>query len=228
MASFKESLAADKKKTAVLCALFLVLLVVLVRQLLSGPTVEPAAASASLVAASPPKAAQPGALIRPTVEVIAAAPSTRTVAASSLPRNVGRQHPTALTSEKVVSVEGMSRTLSRNIFDTASWSRFAHFVPSGGARSRGAEEERPPSLLMRIGRKLAAYGKSRREKERRVDEGLAKLRLESTMTGRLPLAHISGRLVREGEQIEGFSVVQIQDRQVMLRKSGITRVLAMP
>ncbi len=48
------------------------------------------------------------------------------------------------------------------------------------------------------------------------------------MTGQVPLAYISGRLVREGDRVEGFSVVQIRDRQVMLRKSGATRVLNMP
>lgn len=228
LASFKEALAADKKKTVVLCVLFLVLLVVIVRQLFSGSTGELAAASASLAVAGPPEAAQSGVLIRPTVEAIGAAPSNRAVADVSFGENVSRPHPTVPTSEKVVWVAGLPRTLSRNIFDTASWSRFARLARSDGTGHRGAEEEGPPSLLMRIGRKLAAYGRSRSEEERKIDEDLAKLRLESTMTGQVPLAHISGRLVREGEQVEGFSVVHIRDRQVMLRKSGVTRVLTMP
>lgn len=228
LARFKESLAADKKKTALLGILCLVLLVVLARQFFSGSTVEPAAASASLIVASSPKVAQSGALIRPTVETTRSASPSRAVASASPLDKASLPRAIAPTSEKVVSVEGLPRKLSRNIFDTASWNRFARLAQSDGTGHRGADEEGPPSLLMRIGRKLAMYGRSRREEERKIDEDIAKLRLESTMTGQLPLAHVSGRLVRVGEQIEGFSVVHIRDRQVMLRKSGVTRVLTMP
>ncbi len=226
--SFKESLAADKKKTAVLCVLGLVLMVLLARQLFFGSTVKPAADVGPLVLASPPKVARSGAVIRPTVAATQPAPSKRAVAAASSGESTDQQRPTPPTSEKVVSVVGLPRTLSRNIFDTTSWSRFAHFSPSGRSRSRGGEEGWPSSLMTQVGSRLAAYGRSRHEEELKIDQALSGLRLESTMTGQVPLAYISGRLVREGDQVEGFSVVQIQDRQVMLRKSGATRVLSMP
>ena len=223
LARLKESLAADRKKTAFLCVLCLVLLIVLARQIFSGSTVEPAAASASSVVVTPSNAARSGALVRPTVEAIGPASPSRAIAVSPSPPSAGRHHPTAQRSEKIVSVEGLARTMSRDIFNTTSWNQFARSSPSGHAG-----ELRPTSLLMQMGRKLAAYGRSRLEEERKIDEVLVTLRLESTMTGRVPLAYISGRLVREGEQVEGFSVVHIRDREVMLRKSGVTRVLGMP
>jgi len=54
------------------------------------------------------------------------------------------------------------------------------------------------------------------------------LRLQSTMTGRSPLAYISGRLVREGDVLRGFAVVKIDDRRVILRKAGLDHQLSMP
>jgi len=228
LAQFKEALRADPKKTAILCVLCLVLMVVLARQIFFGPTVEPTKASTPLAATSPPATAQPGALIRPTVAVIGIAPSNRPAAVSSPQAKLLRPHTSASTSEKVVSVKGLPRTLARNVFDTTSWSRFARSQPAARGNSGEGGEDQPPSWLMRIGRKLASYGRSQREEEQKIDQDLAKLRLESTMTGRVPLAHISGRLVREGDHIAGFSVVHIWDREVMLRKAGVTRVLSMP
>jgi hypothetical protein len=228
LAKFKEALAADSKKTAILCVLCLVLIVVIVRHFFFDSPVEPAAASTSLVAANSPTALQPGTSVRPRVEAVGHAASNRVAAVASPLEHSKRARPIAPTSEKVVSVEGLPRTLARNIFDTSSWGRFERLSPFEHAKSQGDEEESAPSVLLQVGRKLAAFGRSRREVERKIDEELAKLKLESTMTGKVPLAYISGRLVREGERFEGFSVVQILDRQVMLRKSGVTRVLTMP
>ena len=133
LARLKESLAADRKKTAFLCVLCLVLLIVLARQLFSGSTVEPAADSASSVVVTPSNAARSGALVRPTAEPIVSAPSSRAIAVSSSPPSTGRHHPTAQRSEKIVSVEGLARTMSRDIFNTTSWNRFARSSPSGHA-----------------------------------------------------------------------------------------------
>lgn len=53
-------------------------------------------------------------------------------------------------------------------------------------------------------------------------EALKRLRLESTVLGQRPLALISGRSVRPGEKIEGFTLLEVRSRSVILRMHGLT------
>lgn len=67
---------------------------------------------------------------------------------------------------------------------------------------------------------------SRREREalnKQLDDEFAKLRLNSVIGGRIPVARISGELVKAGDKIaERFTVVSISGREVVLEAGGRT------
>jgi len=48
------------------------------------------------------------------------------------------------------------------------------------------------------------------------------LKLQSTMMGSTPLAIVNGNLVREGDIVDGFTVVKIQPQQMTVQKDGVT------
>jgi hypothetical protein len=52
------------------------------------------------------------------------------------------------------------------------------------------------------------------------DEAM-ELRLESVVTGTHPRAYINGRLLAPGEDYEGFTLLQVTDRHVILTKYGL-------
>ncbi len=54
-----------------------------------------------------------------------------------------------------------------------------------------------------------------------VRKAAAGLTLQSVMKNQVPHAIINGQLVKSGERIEGFEIVQIADRTVLLKKDGI-------
>ena len=47
------------------------------------------------------------------------------------------------------------------------------------------------------------------------------LRLESVVTGTRPRAYINGRLLAPGDEYEGFKLIQVTDRHVLLTKYGL-------
>lgn len=47
------------------------------------------------------------------------------------------------------------------------------------------------------------------------------LRLESVVTGARPRAYISGRMLAPGDEIDGFTLVKVNDRHVILTKYGL-------
>lgn len=53
------------------------------------------------------------------------------------------------------------------------------------------------------------------------------LKLQTTILATQKLALINGKLVREGEEVKGFVVIQILHRQVVLRMNGIEIALEM-
>lgn len=68
------------------------------------------------------------------------------------------------------------------------------------------------------------------EQQRRetvTGEAASRLSLEQTWLGGRPRARISGRLVRPGQSVHGFTVRNIQNGKVVLQKDGIVIVLEM-
>ncbi len=58
------------------------------------------------------------------------------------------------------------------------------------------------------------------------DEAM-ELRLESVVTGSRPRAYINGRLLAPGEEYEGFTLIKVTDRHVILTKYGLLIKLKM-
>jgi len=59
-------------------------------------------------------------------------------------------------------------------------------------------------------------------------DAIAKMRLQSTVTGTSPMATVDGTLLRVGDRYRGFSVVRIGARFVVLDAAGRQFVLTMP
>jgi len=217
--TLKEHMAADKKKTVALFVLGTVLIVVVGRLFISGETPAPAAADDVLVVSTPAQATPRPTLMRPVPEVsVAANPRRR---AGDLPRPSGAQFA-SLPGATPVSVEGMPRAATRDLFSTSAWDQF----PPEAAEEEPQVDE-GPSVEAQLGM-LRAERRAAREKAMEAIRAEAQsLELQSTLTGLVRSAYISGRLVHEGDTISGFSVVRIEDRQVILSKSGVRQTLAM-
>ena len=54
-----------------------------------------------------------------------------------------------------------------------------------------------------------------------VREEAAELKLESVLTGTQPRAYINGYLLAPGDEYEGFTLIQVTDRHVLLTKYGL-------
>ncbi len=227
-ARLREQLMADKKKSAALGALLAILLVVVGVRLFSN-------AAPDATEAAPPVVAQPAAtepqLIRPTTVALPAA-SIKDDESSELSSKSGGPSDRLYvegSARQAVHTEGMSRKPVRDVFTTPAWAQFPLAILP--------ETQKPPSVRSdkgdsgfwsTIGKRLVEQQEERNRMLETIEQELTELALHSTLTGPTPLAHISGRLVRPGDSIHGFSVVRIEDRRVLLEKSGIHRVLRMP
>lgn len=221
MATFKTQLAADRKKAVVLAVLFVILLITVGWTLASGDSDHAAAPVPPAVVRPAPNLPAAAHLTRVTPQPGLSAPSARTAAADS-PRTGPR--PTAARPEQVVSVAGMPRSPVRDLFVSPAW----HAFPSAGTTPEHQPKAHRSGLLERIREELRAYREWRRRTVQEIEADLSELKLQSTLTGAMPSAQISGLLVHEGDSIRGFSVVRIEDRRVKLRRAGITRSLRLP
>ncbi len=235
----KADMAADKKKTGVLAALFLILLVAVGRLLLPGDDTSSAAAETAVVAGNaalpqmdnaltpvPPKprGAPPVAVV-PTGGQQPNRPTTSDsgVTTPSTPFIKSMTKAPAVNSDVV---SHLPRTLERNPFDASDWrKRFA--VPTGPATATD-DDKGTASIFSALAQSLSTYQTERAQLTQQLDEELAELELRSTMTGSRKSAYISGQLLHEGDEIAGFSVVRIEAGRVVLTKYGIQRTLSVP
>ena len=56
----------------------------------------------------------------------------------------------------------------------------------------------------------------------------AKLKLQTTLMGDTPRAMVNGQLVQAGDAVEGFKVVKIEARQIVVQQDGVTLEISMP
>ena len=231
MEKITQELAANKKKAAILGVLLLVLVIMIGRLFM--PQGEPAPVAAAPATASP---AAPVDSVVPQVR-----PVPQPLQPNSEGLNVAKSvaAPVAAAAQgssrvvdrpaRRVSVNDLPRTLDRDLFAISSWSQFPRDgVSSSEAENGAAAEPAGPSLWEQMRGALTEQREHRSKELNQIAEELAQLKLQSTMTGPFPAAYISGRLIHEGEKISGFSVVRIEEKQVKLRKNGITRSLVMP
>jgi hypothetical protein len=221
--TLKEQMAADKKKTALLFGLGAVLLVVVGQLFISGDSPAPAEADDTIVVSSPPKSEPQRTLIRPDPErTDVSNPRKRTGG----PRRPSSDRPASSPGGALVTVEGMPRTAARDLFSTSAWGQFPSAEQPQGEAEPSVESG--PGFLAQWGMRLEERKEARRQALLAVREEAQALDLQSTMTGQVAAAYISGRLVHEGDTIAGFSVVRIEDRRVILEKSGASQALTMP
>ncbi len=215
--TLKAQLAADRKKSAILGGLFLVLVVAVGRLFVGGSdNIPPAVAVA--VAVAPPattSAASPEpVLTRPVSETPIEPPPALEPTSKSDPVRP------RMTASRRVDVEGMPREPMRDLFSTPAWDQFPKTVGLEALMATKATEKKGPSFLEALQKQISSYREAQRVESAKFDAELVGLELQSTMTGEIRSAYISGRLVHEGDHIDGFVVVKIKDGSVCLGKNG--------
>lgn len=238
LAVFKQHLLADKKKTVVLTVLFVVLLIVVGRLFTSKSTPATAGASATEAVAAvahTPAPDQTMPLVRPTLEAKSLVSPMVPAPGAAAPAPFSRTHVSgsaSASSAGPVAVADLPRVLERDLFSTTAWSKFpsARRFETAVGGGDGSDSSAAPSegVWRQLTTVLGQYQENRQGELERLEEDLAALQLQSTVTGPAPMAYISGRLVREGDLIRGFTVIHIQERRVVVRKLGLTRELCMP
>lgn len=218
--TFKTQLAADKKKATILGVLLLVLLAAVGRLFLGDGKAAPAAAVAVAVKATP--AAAPAidpSLIRPTAEPVGGASAAASASAHALTPASGLVRPKMMSSKRVL-VDGMPKQPTRDLFQTQVWNKFPK--PQVATAAAGGDEKQPkgPSFFESLRKQIGEYRAIQQQESARFETELVGLELQSTMTGQTKSAYISGRLVHEGDQIDGFIVLRIRDREVCLGRNG--------
>ncbi len=240
----KADMAADKKKTGILAALFLILLVAVGRLFLPGDDTSSAAANTAVVAGNaalpqvdnsltpvPPqtKGAPPVAVVPTQIPMTVKQPAKAVAASGKGAATPTKPFVKSMREAPAVNADVVShlpRTLERNPFDASVWrQRFG--VPTSPATA-ASNEKGAGSIFSALAQSLSTYQTERAQLTQQLDEELAKLELRSTMTGSRTSAYISGQLLHEGDEIAGFSVVRIEAGRVVLTKYGIQRTLSVP
>ncbi|MFQ5422696.1 MAG: hypothetical protein ACE5F9_01820 [Phycisphaerae bacterium] len=226
LADVRGQLGADRKKSVVLGGLCIVLLGA-VAHLFMGKSGAPAEAAAVATAVVSPAPQPSGPRIRPVPQQ-----TPLPVARPRTPEPPRSTRPGLSQSLKrdAIRVDEMPRSLERDLFSVPDWSVFppAYGGSSAGNAGDAAGEGAAGHLWSRLAEVIASRRIEQQGIIAKLSEELAALHLQATLTGSTPTAYVSGRLVREGDTINGFSVVHIADRRVTLRKSGYTRRLSMP
>jgi hypothetical protein len=209
LAAIKSHLAADKRKTAALGVLSIVMLVVWGRLFLksaNGAPVAVASLSPALVA-----------------EVSASSSDDSNGTGGPHRDEFGNSRRPRLTP--VVDIHGADRTLLRDYF-SPDWGQFA----AAGGNELSAEQSR--GATSGVWERLRVSVRRERDRKRReadmVQKQAANLTVQSTIIGNPSSAVVSGRLVHVGEQVEGFAVEEIGPRVVVVRKDGVRTTIRMP
>lgn len=213
-------LKANKAKSAVLGGLCLVLLVVCGRLLLPDSSTQTATAAPSHLV-PPPQPAEN--LVRPMVvnSQIESTPQANSE------KTTTKLKFSAQTMPEPVVIDDLPRSIERDLFTTPAWSKFVA-DDTMTAHKKLANSDSPVSNLFGgIASAVRGYQAEQKEQRLRDEKELAQMALQSTLTGPSPLAYISGKLVREGDSIQGFSVLRILDRRVILMRAGMTHILTM-
>lgn len=247
LARLKEQLAADKKKSAVLGILLVIFVGAIGRLFLSRPQPEMVAAAPAVIPTVPTP--QPADLAPQNPRPAKPAPAFNAVdppqSVFALPGESAR-HPApprpgapqppaaddsadrppavsgfAFNSRRAVSVESLPRILERDLFTTPLWNKLP---PAWSATTKPVVDEdarpRGPGFWSQVLSRLREEAREQAAKRKAIDDELAKLTLQATLTGSSPAAYISGELIRPGQQIAGFELVSVSDRAAVLRRDG--------
>lgn len=230
LATFKAQLAADRKKAVLLGVLALVFVGAVANALIGKAGPQPAEAELAIVPpiqSPPPPVSRDPALKRPTA--VQNAPQPRGHHPGAVASAASAATPDDPLSGESVSVAGISRRPARDPFSVADWTAFRTEGPSSPAAVEpGGDAVQTTRTGGESGVDAAAEAERlRAEQLEEEKKALAGLVLQSTLIGSVRSAHISGRLVYEGESIAGFEVVRIRGGEVTLRKDGRLHALLM-
>jgi hypothetical protein len=210
--AFKQQILADKKRSAILSILMVVLVVVVVRALSPGSASVPETA----VAVQPAPVVRPAAAptMQPVLETIR--PVTKSAAAEPTA-------PAQATRHRTVRTDDLPRSLKRDLFMTDEWTNY----PLEASLIEKAKPTAQLDFWSGMAEAARQYSRQRHEESQTLTKELSDLELQSTLTGRAPLAYISGHLVRPGDRYAGFSIVRIEERRVLVEKYGQIHELVM-
>jgi len=79
----------------------------------------------------------------------------------------------------------------------------------------------PEALVRKMGAKSPQVTPDEDPRVAAVRQEAMELRLESVVTGARPRAYINGHLLAPGDEYEGFKLIQVTDRHVLLTKYGL-------
>ena len=238
----KADMAADKKKTAILGGLSLVLLVVVGRMVLPGGETTVVTANTSVLPtggalpvadnalipvqpATNASGAPPIAVTPRRVESINQMPTRRSASVDNDTQPLMTKPTVAPTVEADVVLR-LPDVPARDPFDATGWRR--RFGVRQVATTEPGQAVGALSFMSELAHRVSTYQTEQARLSVQLDDELAQLELRSTLTGSTKSAYISGQLVKEGDEIAGFSVVRIEPGRVILSKHGIQRQLSVP
>lgn len=223
IATFKAQAAADPKKSAVLGILFCILLVICGKQFLGKGDSESIAPATAVAAPAPVAQAKKPASQTPCVSPTDVNP-VPTKSASAPAKAVAAAAPPPRPTKTAVA-DDLPRKPARDLFTLQNWSVYTPTFAATEASAKGATRS---AFWSNIAKAADEYRDARRQEAQALAKDLAELKLQSTLTGSNPSAYLSGHLVHEGDTLLGFYVARIEERRVLLTKSGYTYVLVMP
>lgn len=222
VSSLRGHILADKPKYAVLGGLLLVLMVAVGRLFFSGAA--PASVEGALLVPDPPALKTTRVIPEPPSPAPAPTPPLET--SRSGPRRGGG--PTVRSGRRSDGDDAaLPKVLSRDLFTVSDWSVFPRVASRDSATPR-LDFMSSMGVWSRLGSALTGRAEAQQRLSVEVEQAFESLELQATMTGPAPRAYISGRLVRAGDRVAGFTVVRVSDRRVELRRGGATRDLTMP
>jgi hypothetical protein len=222
VATFRAQLAADRKKAAVLGIVLVVFIIAVGRLFLKSQPSPVDAEETTAAVPTSPSAQEPG---RPFESLIVEAtppparPNSWTDALKIFQRAPG--------AKEVAQVDGMPLSLQRDLFSTRSWSAFPVAVLENDDHDPGFTAPAGDGFWSRLAGQLATQRANRQSEIDKIDSELRDLSLTGTMVGEPSVASISGRVLRVGDKIRGFSVMRISERSVELQKRGYSRTLTL-
>lgn len=102
------------------------------------------------------------------------------------------------------------------------------FYASDGAKT--ADSASAGGYWNQVGKSMSSRADQQEQRQILVDNVLIAaeaLKLESTIMGATPGAMINGQLVAEGSEIEGFRVLKIEPRQIIVEREGVKLAVMM-
>src|SRR5262249_24351257 len=121
------------------------------------------------------------------------------------------------------SASRLSAELPRDFF-SPDWTA----IPGLPTSQSSSDPKNSGSLWTRVKASIRRQSDQRRRHIQALQKDAERLSVQSTIIGADSAAVISGRVLHMGDSIDGFEVVRIEPRSVIVRKDGHRLTLHMP